>query len=94
MVIFNLLSAAANATGAAPQNKFGFAEALEQGGFIAYATVIILGIIHRRCERRLVNSRASGRLRHARRPPPRALMGVVIGFVVVGKRRHPPRRRL
>ena len=30
---------------AAPQNKFGFAEALEQGGFIAYATVIILGIM-------------------------------------------------
>jgi biopolymer transport protein ExbB len=33
------------AAGAAPQNKFGFAEALEQGGFIAYATVIILGIM-------------------------------------------------
>jgi len=30
---------------AAPQNKFGFAEALEQGGFIAYATVIILGVM-------------------------------------------------
>ena len=30
---------------AAPQNKFGFAEALEQGGFIAYATVVILGIM-------------------------------------------------
>ena len=37
-----LLQAAANA---APQNKFGFAEALEQGGFIAYATVSILGIM-------------------------------------------------
>ena len=37
-----LLTAAANA---APQNKFGFAEALEQGGFIAYATVVILGIM-------------------------------------------------
>jgi biopolymer transport protein ExbB len=43
MVIVDLLSAAA-AT-AAPENKFGFAEALEQGGFIAYATVIILGIM-------------------------------------------------
>jgi hypothetical protein len=56
--------------------------------------VIVLGIIHCRCERRLVNSRASGRLRRARRPLPRALMGIVVGFVVVGKRRHPPRRRL
>jgi biopolymer transport protein ExbB len=36
--------AAATAT-AAPENKFGFAEALQQGGFIAYATVIILGIM-------------------------------------------------
>jgi len=35
----------AAAAGAAPQNKFGFAEALEQGGFIAYATVVILGIM-------------------------------------------------
>jgi biopolymer transport protein ExbB len=42
MVIVDLLSAAANA---APQNKFGFKEALEQGGFIAYATVVILGIM-------------------------------------------------
>ena len=33
------------ASQAAPQNKFGFAEALEQGGFIAYATVAILGIM-------------------------------------------------
>jgi biopolymer transport protein ExbB len=33
------------AAGAAPANKFGFAEALEQGGFIAYATVVILGIM-------------------------------------------------
>lgn len=41
-MVFELLNAAANA---APQNKFGFAEALEQGGFIAYATVIILGIM-------------------------------------------------
>ena len=41
-MVFELLAAAANA---APQNKFGFAEALEQGGFIAYATVIILGIM-------------------------------------------------
>jgi biopolymer transport protein ExbB len=42
MFIVDLLNAAA---GAAPQNKFGFAEALEQGGFIAYATVIILGVM-------------------------------------------------
>ena len=33
------------AADAAPQNKFGFAEALEQGGFVAYATVAILGIM-------------------------------------------------
>ena len=42
MLIIDLLAAAAPA---APQNKFGFAEALEQGGFIAYATVIILGVM-------------------------------------------------
>ena len=30
---------------------------------------------------------ASGRLRRARRPPPSALMGVVVGFVVAGKHR-------
>ena len=36
---------AEGAAAAAPQNKFGFAEALEQGGFIAYATVIIMGIM-------------------------------------------------
>jgi biopolymer transport protein ExbB len=42
MHIVDLLAAGAQA---APQNKFGFAEALEQGGFIAYATVIILGIM-------------------------------------------------
>ncbi len=42
-MVFELLTAAAS--NAAPQNKFGFAEALEQGGFIAYATVIILGIM-------------------------------------------------
>ncbi|RZI56706.1 MAG: MotA/TolQ/ExbB proton channel family protein [Zymomonas sp.] len=41
-MLINLLAAAAQG---APQNKFGFAEALEQGGFIAYATVIILGIM-------------------------------------------------
>jgi biopolymer transport protein ExbB len=40
MLIVDILAAAGEA---APQNKFGFAEALEQGGFIAYATVIILG---------------------------------------------------
>jgi biopolymer transport protein ExbB len=42
MQIVDFLQAAA---AAAPQNKFGFAEALEQGGFIAYATVTILGIM-------------------------------------------------
>jgi biopolymer transport protein ExbB len=42
MHIIDLLAAAAPA---APQNKFGFAEALEQGGFIAYATVVILGVM-------------------------------------------------
>jgi biopolymer transport protein ExbB len=42
MQIVDFLQAAA---AAAPQNKFGFAEALEQGGFIAYATVSILGIM-------------------------------------------------
>ena len=41
-MVFELLAAGAQA---APQNKFGFAEALEQGGFIAYATVIILGVM-------------------------------------------------
>jgi biopolymer transport protein ExbB len=42
MIIQILQEAGANA---APQNKFGFAEALQQGGFIAYATVVILGIM-------------------------------------------------
>ncbi|WP_156840779.1 MotA/TolQ/ExbB proton channel family protein [Novosphingobium aquimarinum] len=42
MLIVDILAAAGQG---APQNKFGFAEALEQGGFIAYATVIILGIM-------------------------------------------------
>ena len=42
-MLINVLAVAAKA--AAPQNKFGFAEALEQGGFIAYATVTILGIM-------------------------------------------------
>ncbi|MFA7603410.1 MAG: MotA/TolQ/ExbB proton channel family protein [Novosphingobium sp.] len=41
-MLIDLLAAAGEA---APQNKFGFAEALEQGGFIAYATVVILGIM-------------------------------------------------
>ncbi len=45
MHIVDLLQAAAAAPGVAPQNKFGFLEALEQGGFIAYATVSILGIM-------------------------------------------------
>ena len=42
-MIINLL--AEGVAAAAPQNKFGFREALEQGGFIAYATVVILGIM-------------------------------------------------
>lgn len=42
MLIVDILAAGSQA---APQNKFGFAEALEQGGFIAYATVVILAIM-------------------------------------------------
>ncbi|AZI35920.1 biopolymer transport protein ExbB [Caenibius tardaugens NBRC 16725] len=41
-MLIEILAAAAEA---APQNKFGFKEALEQGGVVAYATVIILGIM-------------------------------------------------
>ncbi|MFC4293653.1 MotA/TolQ/ExbB proton channel family protein [Novosphingobium tardum] len=41
MLIYTLAAAATNV----PQNKFGFAEALKQGGFIAIATVVILGIM-------------------------------------------------
>jgi len=41
-MLLEILTAAAEA---APQNKFGFKEALEQGGFIAYATVVILGVM-------------------------------------------------
>ena len=41
-MLIEILTAAAEA---APQNKFGFKEALEQGGFIAYATVVILGVM-------------------------------------------------
>ena len=41
-MLIEILAAAAEA---GPQNKFGFKEALEQGGFIAYATVIILGVM-------------------------------------------------
>jgi len=41
-MVFELLAAATNA---APQNKFGFMEAMEQGGFIAKTTVAILGIM-------------------------------------------------
>ena len=40
-----LIEILAVAAEAAPQNKFGFMEALEQGGFVAYATVAILGIM-------------------------------------------------
>lgn len=42
MLIVEILAAAAEA---APQNKFGFKEALDQGGFVAYATVAVLGIM-------------------------------------------------
>ena len=42
MLTVDILAAAGTA---APQSKFGFAEALQQGGFIAYATVTILGIM-------------------------------------------------
>ena len=41
-MLIEILAAAAET---APQTKFGFAEALEQGGFVAYATVAILGIM-------------------------------------------------
>ncbi|MFM6932173.1 MAG: MotA/TolQ/ExbB proton channel family protein, partial [Novosphingobium sp.] len=44
-MVFELLAQAAGAASATPQNKFGFFEALEQGGAIAYGTVIILGIM-------------------------------------------------
>ncbi|MGH6744856.1 biopolymer transport protein ExbB [Novosphingobium sp. PhB57] len=42
MLIVDILAAAGEA---APQNKFGFMEALQAGGFISYATVIIMGIM-------------------------------------------------
>ncbi|MPS67591.1 MotA/TolQ/ExbB proton channel family protein [Novosphingobium aerophilum] len=42
MLIVDILAAAGDA---APQNKFGFMEALQAGGFISYATVIIMGIM-------------------------------------------------
>ncbi|MBO9726268.1 MAG: MotA/TolQ/ExbB proton channel family protein [Novosphingobium sp.] len=42
MLIVDILAAAGEA---APQNKFGFMEALEAGGFISYATVIIMGVM-------------------------------------------------
>jgi len=41
-MLIEILAAAAEA---APQNKFGFREALEQGGFVAQATVVILAIM-------------------------------------------------
>ena len=41
-MVFELLSAAASA---APQNKFGFMEALQAGGFISWTTVGILAIM-------------------------------------------------
>ncbi|MCX7863457.1 MAG: MotA/TolQ/ExbB proton channel family protein [Novosphingobium sp.] len=43
MDIVNILSAAVEAAPAV--NKFGFKEALEQGGAVAYGTVIVLGIM-------------------------------------------------
>jgi biopolymer transport protein ExbB len=42
MLIVDILAAAPSA---APQNKFGFTEALQAGGFISYATVSILAIM-------------------------------------------------
>jgi len=47
MHIVDFLSAAADAAaaGAPVVNKFGFKEALEQGGAVAYGTVIVLGIM-------------------------------------------------
>ena len=44
-MVFELLAQAAGAASATPQNKFGFWEAMEQGGAIAYGTVIILAIM-------------------------------------------------
>ena len=41
-MVFELLAAGANA---APQNKFGFMEALQAGGFIAWTTVTILAVM-------------------------------------------------
>lgn len=41
-MLIDILAAAGEA---APQNKFGFMEALEAGGFISYATVIIMGVM-------------------------------------------------
>ena len=41
-MLINLLAAA---TEAAPQNKFGFMEAMEQGGFVAWATLGVLVIM-------------------------------------------------
>ena len=41
-MVFELLAAGANA---APQNKFGFMEALQAGGFISWTTVSILAIM-------------------------------------------------
>ena len=43
-MLIDLLAAGASA---APQNKFGFVEALNQGGFIAYATVYPLTMLCR-----------------------------------------------
>lgn len=43
MLIVDILAAAGEA--AAPVNKFGFMEAMEQGGAVAYGTVIVLGIM-------------------------------------------------
>ncbi|WP_260926413.1 MotA/TolQ/ExbB proton channel family protein [Novosphingobium sp. 9] len=42
MLIVDILAAAGEA---APQNKFGFVEAVQAGGFISYATVIIMGVM-------------------------------------------------
>ena len=41
----HIITLLADAAQTAPQNKFGFGEALQQGGFIAYSVVIVLAIM-------------------------------------------------
>ena len=44
-MLFQLLAAGAAASNAAPQNKFGFMEAMHQGGAISWSVVTVLGIM-------------------------------------------------